>query len=436
MGCRLRRAVSACALSALFFLVSAGSGQARIDLSFVEVGFYDVPSFTDGRQVTDGMTEGALYHPYVRCQWLEASGSNEWLISFYVDRQLMAEIRMNNVGTNGPVVSGSRRTISTKNIAMPAGRHTITAKIDSNRQHAESDEFNNRARRGVRVYAPPEFKRSWSDTLRDIDGDGITDAAVYDPASSTWYLRGSASGQQTIQFGFEPSRQTMADFDGDGKSDLCVIDTDATWYILGSASGLFTRALNDPGYVPVPADYGGDGLADCATYDPRNGFWYVERSSDNDSVVVELGYNGADPMPGDFDGDGKTDYCVYDSYSGWTYAILSTEGFVQHGWLGSRAAGIPVALDFDGNGRDDYCMFDGTYWVASASPLSDQPGHQHVQYLGAVGDIPVPGDYDGDGVDDFAVYSPSSGTWSYWNGSQSVPFSFGWNGVYPPGLRP
>jgi hypothetical protein len=81
----------------------------------------------------------------------------------------------------------------------------------------------------------------------DYDGDDKTDLAVLDPLAFIWYIRESSTGQtRTQQFGWSASRPVPADYDGDRKTDPAVLDPQTfTWHILESGAEPVQLLLED-----------------------------------------------------------------------------------------------------------------------------------------------------------------------------------------------
>ncbi|MEP6463444.1 MAG: FG-GAP-like repeat-containing protein, partial [Frankiaceae bacterium] len=98
-------------------------------------------------------------------------------------------------------------------------------------------------------------------TVADFDGNGTTDLAVYRPGNGSWYIRNGRS----VAWGRSSDLPVPADYNGDGRTDIAVYrPTNTRWYISGTTS----IAYGTRGDIPVPADYNGDGHADLAVYRP------------------------------------------------------------------------------------------------------------------------------------------------------------------------
>jgi photosystem II stability/assembly factor-like uncharacterized protein len=241
--------------------------------------------------------------------------------------------------------------------------------------------------------------------VADFDGDGKTDVSVFRPNGGNWFISNSSNSQfRAVNFGLNGDSIAPADFDNDDKTDIAVF-RDGTWYVLNSANGAFRAqqfgTVNDK---PVPADYDGDGKADLAVF--RGGNWYFINSSDDQFRAVSWGLSDDLPVPGDFDGDGRTDIAVYRPAEGTWYMLRSTAGFaaVNFGIVEDK----PVVGDYDGDQKADVAV-----WRPSAGAwyLSMSTSGFAAQQFGISADVPTPGDYDGDGKTDVAVFRPESGHW-------------------------
>jgi len=216
--------------------------------------------------------------------------------------------------------------------------------------------------------------------LRDYDGDGKVDVAVY--RNGEWFiLRSSDWGMTSLGWGIAQDIPVPGDYDGDGKTDIAVY-RNGDWFILRSSDGGMTSlGWGIAGDMPVPADYDGDGKTDIAVY--RNGNWFILRSSDGG--VTSLGWGIAQdiPVPADYDGDGKADIAVYRN-GDWFILRSSDGGMTSLGW--GIAQDIPVPADYDGDGKTDIAVYRNGGWYILRS--SDH-GVTYMQLGGAAGDIPV-----------------------------------------------
>jgi hypothetical protein len=250
-------------------------------------------------------------------------------------------------------------------------------------------------------------------TIADYDGDGMTDIAVW--RNGTWFIMNSSAGTSTVtNFGTEGDIPVPGDYDGDGKSDIAVWRS-GIWFIMNSSTGTQTITnYGAPDDIPIPGDYDGDGKSDVAVW--RKGIWYIINSSTGTQSVVTYGSVGDIPVPGDYDGDNKTDIAVW--RDGTWFIINSTNGS-QTVRSNGTSGDIPIPGDYDGDNKTDIAIWrNGNWFIMNSSTDS-----QTVMNYGTTDDIPVPGNYDSDNKTDIAVFRPSTGSWYIINsttGSQSV----------------
>jgi hypothetical protein len=247
--------------------------------------------------------------------------------------------------------------------------------------------------------------------VADFDGDGRTDLSVFRPSDGNWYLMRSTQGFTGFPWGISTDTTVPGDFDGDGRPDAPIFRpmTDGgtpDFYVLSSSnSTVIYASWGIPGDTPVVADYDGDLRADFAVWRQSNNRWYVSRSSDGGFQSFANASNGR-PCPGDFDGDGRTDFCNYMGGE-WWIARSSLNYQITVIPAGGGGQDRPVAADYDGDHRTDAAVYffnTGTWFIRYSST-----GQGATVRWGISTDIPVPGDYDGDGLADVAIYR--DGTW-------------------------
>ncbi len=233
--------------------------------------------------------------------------------------------------------------------------------------------------------------------VADFDGDGDSDVSLFRPASGGWYIQGLA----TTFFGLNGDAPVPADYDGVVGWERAVFrPSNGGWYRPGQSTVYFGRN----GDLPVPADYNNDSKADLAVFRPSNGGWYIDGLP-----TTFFGVQGDIPVPADYDQDGDVDIAVFRPSNGAWYVQGQPPVFF------GRQGDIPVVADYSGDGKVDLAVFRPSNggWYISGNPATS--------FFGVSGDVPVPGDYDKDGDAEIAVFRPSNGGW-YRQGQNNVFF--------------
>ncbi len=345
----------------------------------------------DGRVVV--MADDYLWGPYMEYADNRLMGNQafDWLIP--TDASWLTESP--NAGLLSSGLAGDDVLINFDASGLVAGDYFAEVCIANNDQ----DEAPTIVTVHLTVNRPPGV---------DFNSDGTHDIALFNPDNHKWYIK----DQSTFTYGTSDCLPIPGDYDGDGITDLAVVDLTrpdgrAKWYLDGI--GVFIYGLQE--WIPVPGDYDGDGITDTALFDPVSGKWYVR-----DQFVTTYGAGGI-PVPGDYNGDGKTDIAVfYPAINKWYIKDIGTYTY-------GMADCIPVPADYNGDGVTDLAVIDTSRPDGMAKWYIR---NQAVFIYGAVADtIPVPGDYDGDGRADPCLfyqnngkwYCRNIGIWTYGNGS-------------------
>ncbi|EAU69455.1 FG-GAP-like repeat-containing protein [Stigmatella aurantiaca] len=226
----------------------------------------------------------------------------------------------------------------------------------------------------------------------DFDGDGRMDylTVASSGAVSVFLNRGGDGrggwapiGQIATGLTTDSNRVRFADFNGDGKADYLLIDTNGSvqvylnrggdgrggWEPIGQIAGGVTTDASRVRF----ADHDGDGKTDYLVIDATGEVQaYLNRGGDGRGGWVVLGRiatgttNDSNRVRfADLDGDNRADYSVI-AADGSVQTYLNRGGDGLGGWLllGKTAAGLTnnaaqvSFADFTGDGNADYLMAD------------------------------------------------------------------------------
>jgi hypothetical protein len=207
----------------------------------------------------------------------------------------------------------------------------------------------------------------------DFNHDSKLDLAL----GGAWILLGRGDG--TFQSpvlsppGADTASLAAADFNGDGEIDLVATDSNlgSVDALLGTGNGTFggigTVTLAQTVYGPdaaVAADFNGDGKLDLAVAETNfpNGQVSVELGRGNGtfakpitSPLIAQGTNNQDLMlTGDFNGDGKPDLVLLDDYGNGFEVLLGNGDGTFQSPVDTVINTVTFAVgDFNGDGKTD-----------------------------------------------------------------------------------
>jgi hypothetical protein len=294
----------------------------------------------------------------------------------------------------------------------------------------------------------------------DLNGDGKLDLAVVKykclqtpcgPGSVSILLgNGDGTFQTHVDYatGTQPKSVRVADFNGDRKLDLAVVNfgDNTVSILLGRGDGTFEPHVDyAAGSYPsavATGDLNGDGKVDLAAVNSADNTVSILLGNGDGTFKAHVDYpagatfgrRGWGVTPGDFNGDGKLDlavgsYCSNCNTSA-SVSILLGKGdgtfptHVEHSSGGPYGAGAVTTGDFNRDGKLDLVFpntFEGTFSILLGR--GDGTFQHRASY--AAGLYPksvATADFNGDGKLDLAVTNDGSHTVSILLGNGNGTF--------------
>jgi hypothetical protein len=285
---------------------------------------------------------------------------------------------------------------------LPFGVNLITARYGGDANDAPSIS----TAVDVMVAVPPESGLGVETTfptgpgplavvVADFNGDGITDLATANTSgNSVSVLLGAGNGSFQLlgntTSGNNPAALAAADFNGDGKMDLAVANSadNTVSILLGNGDGTFQAAVaypvgSDPDAITV-GDFNGDGWADIAAANFNDGTVSILLGNGDgtfgNASVFSVGSGPAALAVADFNADGNADLAVANSGDGTVSALLGDGqgSFAVEPAVGAglNPSGI-VAGDFTGDGNTDLAVADyGDYVTLAGGAVAVLAGNR------------------------------------------------------------
>lgn len=198
---------------------------------------------------------------------------------------------------------------------------------------------------------------------------------VHQPGSATFLLTTSTAEPDAdieFQFGAAHRQAIYGDWDGNGISEAGVFHPATSTFELnfevtsGGAPDLsFAFGPSSPHPIAIAGDWDGDGTDTIGVYDPGTGIFRLRNSNSagppDHLFAILLAPRSGDPVAGDFDGDGRDGVALWDSHTAlWFVRNTPTIGFPQRlilfGQRGDRFR--PLAGDWNADGVDTVGQYD------------------------------------------------------------------------------
>jgi uncharacterized repeat protein (TIGR01451 family) len=274
----------------------------------------------------------------------------------------------------------------------------------------------------------------------DFNGDGQTDLAVINTSTQSITIvlnRGNGAFSSPLNYstGSAPTALVAADLNGDGFVDLAVSSAanGTVSVLLGNGDGTFQAAVpwgsfNSPGALAV-ADINGDGKPDLlvATAGSLAALIGNGDGTFGTAVLCAVCGGSATIAVGDLNGDGKADLILTASDGVSLNVLIGNGDGTFRAPVAYHAHITPVSIvvaDFNGDGKADVAAVNATSGDVSVLTGNGNGTLQPaVNYAAVASPIAMAaGDFNGDGLPDLAIVGASANTIVYLMGNGNGTF--------------
>jgi hypothetical protein len=205
---------------------------------------------------------------------------------------------------------------------------------------------------------------------------GGSTIGLYNPTSSTFYLRNSNStGFATTAFAYGPANSNLitlvGDWNGDGADTIGLYNPATSMFFLsdsnvsGFANDTFVFGPANSGDIPLVGDWNGDGKDTIGLYNPTTSMFFLKNSNSTGFADVAFVYGPANsgwtPLVGDWNGDGKDTVALYNPTTSMFYERnTNTTGFANTAFVygPAKSGWKPLAGDWTGSGTDSIGLYN------------------------------------------------------------------------------
>ncbi len=291
---------------------------------------------------------------------------------------------------------------------------------------------------------------SWHFATGDYDMDGKADVYALAnggaPALRIRLATGSAVSASPAVSTTSSSMFEVADYDGDGRDDLFVLNGASLTISLGGNSNWAPDRWFQTSST-VPPDAGpkcvGPNACESIGHVDGLGIWTLADRPRTNPGETEFYYGnpGDVPFMGDWNCDGIDTPGLYRKSDGFVYLRqTNTQGIADREFYFGNPGDVPLVGDFNGDGCDTVSLYRASehriYIINALGEDGQGLGAADFDYVfGDAGDVPFAGDFDGDGVDEIALRRPSTGRvllkWDLGGGAADYQFIYGASGDIP-----